>query len=121
MFNRTLKKDIFRAKFKLDELLITLTNVKIGKVKKIEQHKEFVTEDQDEYILGIYKEDYDYIIRKSNTIKDIMSTSESKNKTYLKIADLYNQFIHSKNISIKKKIIFQLAELLEIEDLRTKD
>lgn len=121
MFNRTLKKDIFRAKFKLDELLITLTNVKIGKVKKIEQHKEFVTEEQDEYILGIYKEDYDYIIRKSNTIKDIMSTSESKNKTYLKIADLYSQFVHSKNTSVKKKIIFQLAELLEIEDIRTKD
>ena len=117
MFNRTLKKDVFRGKFTLDELLVTLTNAKINKIKKV---KEVVEEEQpkEEYILGILKEDYEYIVRKSKTIADIMLENNSKNEIYRKIADLYNQFKHAKNVSIKKKIVLELGNLLKIDGIK---
>lgn len=117
MFNRTCKKDVFRGKFTLDELLVTLTNAKINKIKKV---KEVVEEEQpkEEYILGILKEDYEYIVRKSKTIADIMLENNSKNEIYRKIADLYNQFKHAKNVSIKKKIVLELGNLLKIDGIK---
>ena len=117
MFNRTCKKDVFRGKFTLDELLVTLTNAKINKIKKV---KEVVEEEQpkEEYILGILKEDYEYIVRKSKTIADIMLENKSKNEIYRKIADLYNQFKHAKNVSIKKKIVLELGNLLKIDGIK---
>lgn len=117
MFNRTCKKDVFRGKFTLDELLVTLTNAKINKIKKV---KEVVEEEQpkEEYILGILKEDYEYIVRKSKTIADIMLENNSKNEIYRKIADLYNQFKHAKNVSVKKKIVLELGNLLKIDGIK---
>lgn len=117
MFNRTCKNDVFRGKFTLDELLVTLTNAKINKIKKV---KEVVEEEQpkEEYILGILKEDYEYIVRKSKTIADIMLENNSKNEIYRKIADLYNQFKHAKNVSIKKKIVLELGNLLKIDGIK---
>ncbi len=117
MFNRTCKKDVFRGKFTLDELLVTLTNAKINKIKKV---KEVVEEEQpkEEYILGILKEDYEYIVRKSKTIADIMVDNKSKNEIYRKIADLYNQFKHAKNVSVKKKIVLELGNLLKIDGIK---
>ena len=117
MFNRTCKKDVFRGEFTLDELLVTLTNAKINKIKKV---KEVVEEEQpkEEYILGILKEDYEYIVRKSKTIADIMLENNSKNEIYRKIADLYNQFKHAKNVSIKKKIVLELGNLLKIDGIK---
>ncbi|MGN1338121.1 MAG: hypothetical protein ACI4WW_06580 [Candidatus Coprovivens sp.] len=122
MFNRTLKKDVFRGKFTLDELLVTLTNAKINKIKKSKDVQKHIEEEKEpEYIYGIYKTDYEYIIRKSKTISEIMENNSSKNKVYLKISDLYNQFKHAKNPNMKKRITLELGKLLEIEDIKTEE
>lgn len=122
MFNRTLKKDVFRGKFTLDELLVTLTNAKINKIKKSKDVQKHIEEEKEpDYIYGIYKTDYEYIIRKSKTISEIMENNSSKNKVYLKISDLYNQFKHAKNPNMKKRITLELGKLLEIEDIKTEE
>lgn len=120
MFNRSLKKDIFRGKFSLEELLITLTSLKTPK-EKIEVVEEEETKPKDEYICGIIKEDYEYITRKSNTIYEIMNTTPIKDKKYNKIFKIYKKFKEEKDKKVKQQQLLDLGKLLGIEGIKIEE
>lgn len=125
MFDRTLKKNIFRGKFSLEELLLSLSQIKVKKedIKKDEvfsmDQEDF--EVKDEYVCGILKSDYDYIIRKSNTINDIVSQGSIKDKKYLNISTLYKKFIKSNSDEYKHTILIEMSELLDLENITKKE
>ena len=121
MFNRSLKKDIFRGKFSLEELLVTLTSIKSPK-ETIPMIKETKNEEPKEtYIYGILKSDYDFITRKSHTINEIIETTQIKDKTYQKISKTYQKFLKETKKDNKQKLILELAELLNIESIKKEE
>ena len=97
-------KDVEKLRYGLEGIYLTLQKMIVIVIVSL--------------ILGILKEDYEYIVRKSKTIADIMLENKSKNEIYRKIADLYNQFKHAKNVSIKKKIVLELGNLLKIDGIK---
>lgn len=128
--NKSTKKDIFEASFKLDELLLSLTSLKLPREKKIKKEEEVneveleqevtetIEEPSTEYIYGIYKDDYEYIIRKAKTIIDLMQKETLNNKNYEEVRDLYEKLETSED---KLSILLSMAEKLDIKNIRLEE
>lgn len=112
-FKRALKNDIFDFNVPLYILLDILTSVKIipskPKINTIDIETSEVVSDSN---YGLSNEEYDYIIRKSNTINQIMQTKPISNKNYEEISKLYQEFTSSENQD-KESILLHLKKLLD--------
>lgn len=119
--SKSTTKDCFDCSFTIGELLIILSSLKQlpPKEKNIEDNQEEQQEELIEEIESppieeplISQEEYDYIMRKSNTIVNIMNTINIENETYEKVVELYNSLEKSTMIE-KEKIILELKDLLK--------
>lgn len=99
--------DLFEINIPLDEFLLIFASL-----KQISPSKKITIEEDNNYIYGINKNDYDYIIRKSKAIKEVMDTNPIENKEYQEISKIYSKLYTSKN---KKELLIKLATLLNIE------
>lgn len=95
--NRVLKKDIFNFSLPLDSFLTILTSIQkqkeVTKIEIPEIEDIELKEEKTKYNLPL--EEYEYIIRKSNTIKEIMEKESLDNVDYQEITALYNKFTTS--------------------------
>lgn len=117
--NRSLNKDSFDCAFTMGEFLNILSNIKISQPKEIKQEEvieeievieEPTTEVEEERLIS--QEEYDFIIRKSHTIANILETTNIQNDTYEKVVELYNS-IEKATKKDKEKIALQIKELLK--------
>lgn len=108
---RTLKKDIFDMNTPLFVLLSILTSTKISSPAALPKETPVEEEEVEENTkYGLPVEEYEYIIRKSNTITQIMLSKPIDNIQYKKIATLYQEFTSS-DTTRKKEILLELKEL----------
>lgn len=117
--NRSINKDSFDCAFTMGEFLNILSNIKISQPKEIKQEEvieeievieEPTTEVEEERLIS--QEEYDFIIRKSHTIANILETTNIQNDTYEKVVELYNS-IEKATKKDKEKIVLQIKELLK--------
>lgn len=117
--NRSINKDSFDCAFTMGEFLNILSNIKISQPKEIKQEEvieeievieEPTTEVEEERLIS--QEEYDFIIRKSHTIANILETTNIQNDTYEKVVELYNS-IEKATKKDKEKIALQIKELLK--------
>lgn len=111
-FRRALNQDIFDFSCNLFVLLDILTNTKTIKPKVKEIEEEPIIEDKKDTKYGLPKEEYEYLIRKSNTITNIMQTNPIPNKDYQEISNLYQEFTTAKEDN-KELIIKEIKKILE--------
>lgn len=110
-FKRTLKKNLLELNMPAYVFLELFTSIKINNQAKIDVKEENNNkEEQNKYEL--YNEEYEYIIRKANTITNIMKNTPLDNPIYKKIAELYESLLNCENQN-KEKIILELKELTE--------
>lgn len=117
--NRSINKDSFDCAFTMGEFLNILSNIKISQPKEIKQEEvieeiEVIEEPTTEVVEErlISQEEYDFIIRKSHTIANILETTNIQNDTYEKVVELYNS-IEKATKKDKEKIVLQIKELLK--------
>ena len=117
--NRSINKDSFDCAFTMGEFLNILSNIKISQPKEIKQEEvieeievieEPTTEVEEERLIS--QEEYDFIIRKSHTIANILETTNIQNDTYEKVVELYNS-IEKATKKDTEKIVLQIKELLK--------
>lgn len=117
--NRSINKDSFDCAFTMGEFLNILSNIKISQpkerkqeevIEEIEVIEEPTTEVEEERLIS--QEEYDFIIRKSHTIANILETTNIQNDTYEKVVELYNS-IEKATKKDKEKIVLQIKELLK--------
>ena len=117
--NRSINKDSFDCAFTMGEFLNILSNIKISQPKEIKQEEvieeievieEPTTEVEEERLIS--QEEYDFIIRKSHTIANILETTNIQNDIYEKVVELYNS-IEKATKKDKEKIVLQIKELLK--------
>ncbi len=116
------KEDFFECTFTLGELLLLITSLKGKKEKQpkkeepeniiVEESEDNIKEEQSiEETKSLSIEEREYIIRKSNTIFQIMNTNPLDNENYQKVAELYKKFINSSKEE-QEEILLQLKDLL---------
>ena len=108
-FGKTTKEDILSINMPLDVLLTILSTTRFS---KIVVDKEELTEEDDILNVDIDQEEREYILRKSNTIANIMDATPLDNKTYKKIAELYNKYNESKD----ENLFEELKNIIEKTD-----
>ena len=111
-FRRALNQDIFDFSCNLFVLLDILTNTKTIKPKVKEIEEQPIIEDKKDTKYGLPNEEYEYLIRKSNTITNIMQTNPIPNKDYQEISNLYQEFTTAKEDN-KELIIKEIKKILE--------
>lgn len=118
--NKSINKDSFDCAFTMGEFLNILSNVKVSQPKEPKQEEiiketipeEIITEPEETEEKLITQEEYDFIIRKSHTIKNIMETTNIVNDVYDKVIELYDS-LEKATKKDKEKIVIQIKELLK--------
>lgn len=108
------KKDIFDLTLTLDELLILLTEFKpVSDVKK--QPKKTPKKQETEEIVVIENDkdkDKAFVLRKADTIYNIMEINEIDSDEYKTIASLYKNYLKEDDKDKKNKIYKELSKII---------
>lgn len=115
IINKSLTKDIFIGNFTLEAFLLSLSNIK--QLKEIPKKEEKQLEppiliDENDKVLT--KEEQEFILRKSDTIYQIMMNMPLNNANYRAIAKVYHQYKKTpkEDIETRQDLIIKLKELL---------
>ena len=115
IINKSLTKDIFIGNFTLEAFLLYLSNIK--QLKEIPKKEEKQLEppiliDENDKVLT--KEEQEFILRKSDTIYQIMMNMPLNNANYRAIAKVYHQYKKTpkEDIETRQDLIIKLKELL---------
>lgn len=107
------KKDIFDLTVTLDELLLLLTEFKpISDTKK--QKKPVKKKDSEEVVIieNDKEKDKAFVLRKADTIYNIMEINEIDSDEYKKIASLYKNYLSEDDSTKKNSIYKELAKII---------
>jgi len=118
-FKRTLKKDILDINVSLEVFLKVFTSLKVSTPKKTKKLEPTPTEEPTELPntkYGLEKEEYEFLIRKTLTICNIMKTTPVDNPSYQEIVKLYEDFESQEDYVSKKATIQKLKKLLETNE-----
>ncbi len=119
ILRRPVKENIFECNFPIDVMLMLLISPNKPRATSPKEEKEIV---DNNYKYNIPVNDYEYIVRKADTISKIMENSPINNKTYKDIVKYYDKFKAAKEDK-KTEILLKLAELFKIEitDIKSDD
>lgn len=119
ILRRAVKENIFECNFPIDVMLMLLISPNKPRATSPKEEIEIV---DNNYKYNIPINDYEYIVRKADTISKIMENSPINNKTYKDIVKYYDKFKAAKEEK-KTEILLKLAELFKIEitDIKSDD
>ena len=119
ILRRPVKENIFECNFPI-QLIISLL-ISPNKPRAVREKE--VEEVDTHYIYNIPISDYEYIVRKADTISKIMENSPINNKDYVQIVKYYEKLNNTKDEKKKTEILLKLAELFKIEitDIKKED
>ncbi len=112
ILRRPSNQNIFECSFPIEDILLILMNP--NKKKTISKKVEEEIKEDPNYKYNIPVKDYEYIIRKSDTIAKIMENSPLKNKDYQEITKLYKK-LQTVEDDKKTDFLLKLASLFKIE------
>ena len=112
ILKRPRKEDIFECNFPIEGILSLL--VSPNKPKQTSVSIKEVKEEDTNYKYNIPIKDYEYIVRKADTISKIMESTPINNKEYIEITKYYHKLQEVKDEK-KTEILLKLAELFKIE------
>ncbi|HAB66262.1 MAG TPA: hypothetical protein DCE23_02740 [Firmicutes bacterium] len=107
------KKDIFDLTVTLDELLLLLTEFKPASDNK-KVVKKAKKKDKDDVVIIENDRDKDkaFVLRKADTIYNIMEINEIDSDEYKKIASLYKSYLKEDDTNKKTSIYKELAKII---------
>lgn len=109
-FNKSSKENYFECTFNLAELLNIISSIKITK-NEIKYKEELLEEPTEEISNKEENIDYDYIIRKTLAIIEMMKKTPMNNEKYISIIKLYGTYLKAEETA-KKDILLKINELL---------
>lgn len=112
IMKRPRSSDIFECNFSIEGILNLL--VSPNKPKQTSVSIKEIKEEDKNYRYNIPIKDYEYIVRKADTISKIMDATPISNKEYIEIAKNYKK-LQEVDDNKKTNILLKLAELLKIE------
>ncbi|MBR4694428.1 MAG: hypothetical protein IKP07_06395 [Bacilli bacterium] len=113
ILKRPTKENAFECNFPIETIISIL--ISPNKPRSVSTKDEEVEEEDSKYIYNIPIPDYEYIVRKADTINKIMNNTPLNNKEYIEISKLYEKFKEAKDDNKKSEILLKLAELFKIE------
>ena len=119
ILRRPVKENIFECNFPIQSIISLL--ISPNKPRAVREKE--VEEVDTHYIYNIPISDYEYIVRKADTISKIMENSPINNKDYVQIVKYYEKLNNTKDEKKKTEILLKLAELFKIEitDIKKED
>ena len=119
ILRRPVKENIFECNFPIQSIISLL--ISPNKPRAVREKE--VEEVDTHYIYNIPISDYEYIVRKADTISKIMENSPINNKDYVQIVKYYEKLRNAKDDQKKTEILLKLAELFKIEitDIKKED
>lgn len=108
------KNDIFDLTLTLDELLLLLTEFKPVADYKVKRNIETPEQDPDEITVIKHNKSNDraFVLRKADTIYNIMEVNEIDSDEYHRIAKLYKEYLNTSDKKEKDAIVKELKELI---------
>ncbi len=107
------KNDVFDLTLTLDELLVLLTEFKpASDFKKERKEKAKKNPDEIQIIESDKEKDKAFVLRKADTIYNIMEINEIDSDEYKKIASLYKNYLKETDPNKKNNIYRQLANII---------